>query len=69
MAAERPQTPFKRGVERIAELSQKFDIPFFIIGGIVFVVHPTIGTYILLGNAGTFIAAEGAKRWARRGKK
>jgi|GEM_PF-4634705 len=67
MAAERPQSAFKRGVEKVAELSQKLDVAVFIIGGgIVLVGYPAIGWLIIFGNAVTYVGAEAAKRWARK---
>ena len=67
MAAERSQSSFKKGVERIAELSQKADIVVFAIGG-GFVLFGALGlgAVIIGGNIVTYVAAEKAKKWARR---
>lgn len=69
MAAERPQSVFKRGVERVAELSQKADIVVFAIGGGFLLFGSTgVGLLIIGGNAITYFGAEKAKKWARGGK-
>lgn len=70
MAAERPQGQIKKTVERIAELSQKLDVVVFIIGGgIILLGYKTLGWVIVFGNAITYVGAEVAKKWARKGKK
>lgn len=51
-------SPEKSNIQKAAEFSQKIDIITMVIGGVVYIFNPAVGTILIAGGAITYIPAE-----------